>query len=182
MPARMSFFILMVASFRFESLFLLHPPPPPATILSLSLLFSSSATFLPRLFVSLLFPVIQRSFHAPFIRSLIFRLLCVSFSLSLCLSLFGSFSSCSLWSSLPILLVPSWFNSFLLSRRERLNSLRLLFAPTDPHPPHPFFLFFPRPPRLIQLLGAIPAENHCNCIDLISPRRILRYFTSFSFK
>lgn len=27
---------------------------------------------------------------------------------------------------------PSWFNSFLLSRRERLNSLRPLFAPSPP--------------------------------------------------
>lgn len=110
MSARTSFFILMVAS----SVSTSAPSPSPS--------FPSGASFsLPRLFVSLLSPF-GDSTVAPFIHGpvLVPRSSPRRSSYPRCAAAAASSSS-------------SYFcrlDSFLLSRRERLNSLRPLFAPT----------------------------------------------------
>lgn len=138
MSARMSFFILMVASFRFESLSLLLNSPSPS---------SSSSIHFFALVLSSLFPLfllrppcsageilLYHSFypqpHPTKLKARLFRVpLLIPLSLLLRLPspylplgprpvLLDLFLSCF-----------SWFNSFLLSRRECLNSLRPLFTP-----------------------------------------------------
>ena len=129
MSARMSFFILMVASFRFSSLFLsfLTPPPPlsiSSLLFSLSSLYSSSVRRRDPSILHSFYP--QR--HPTELKARLFRVPLL-IPLSLLPSPYPLLPVHGQSSSDLFLSCFSWFNSFLLSRRECLNSLRPLFTP-----------------------------------------------------
>lgn len=136
MSARMSFFILMVASFRFSSLFLSFLTPPSSS--SSSIHFFALVLSLPSL--SSLYsssvrrrdPSILHSFypqpHPTELKARLFRVPLL-IPLSLLPSPYPLLPVHGQSSSDLFLSCFSWFNSFLLSRRECLNSLRPLFTP-----------------------------------------------------
>lgn len=119
----------MVASFRFSSLFLSFLTPPPPLSIS-SLLFSLSSLYSSS--VRRRDPSILHSFypqpHPTELKARLFRVPLL-IPLSLLPSPYPLLPVHGQSSSDLFLSCFSWFNSFLLSRRECLNSLRPLFTP-----------------------------------------------------